>query len=67
MEAVKKEDSLKKINQLIREIKIINGLLKELNIPEKILEKQIKLFGNASHVILPKKYANKKAKIIIKR
>jgi len=54
-----------KINLLIKEIQIINNLMQELNVPEKVIEKQIKNFGNASHVILPKEYANKTAKVII--
>jgi len=36
-------------------------------LPESISEKKIKPFGNASHIILPKEYAGKKATVIIKR
>ncbi|MFQ5531692.1 MAG: DUF2080 family transposase-associated protein [Candidatus Nanoarchaeia archaeon] len=36
-------------------------------IPESITEREIKPFGNASHIILPKEYAYKKAKVIIKK
>lgn len=57
----------KKINELIKSIMIIKGIMKALNVPEEILEKEIKPFGNASHIILPKEYTSKKAKIIVKR
>lgn len=56
-----------KINELVKEIKIINSIMKSLNIPEEILDKEIKPFGNASHIILPKDYTNKKAKVIIRK
>ena len=36
-------------------------------LPEAINNKEIKSFGNASHIILPKEYAGKKATIIIKK
>lgn len=36
-------------------------------LPEAINNKEIKSFGNASHITLPKEYAGKKATIIIKR
>ncbi len=55
----------KKINALIKEIKEINQIMMQLNIPEKVLEKEVKIFGNGCHVVLPKEYANKNAKIII--
>jgi len=56
-----------KINELVKSLIAINSLMKTLNIPEDILEKEIKPFGNASHIILPKEYTSKKAKIIIRR
>lgn len=56
-----------KINELIRSIISINNLMKSLNIPKEVLEKEIKPFGNASHIILPKEYTSKKARIIIGR
>ena len=36
-------------------------------LPESISERKIKPFGNASHIILPKEHAGKKATVIIKR
>ncbi len=36
-------------------------------LPEAVLiDREIKPFGNASHIILPKEYAKKKATVIIK-
>ena len=57
----------KKIKDLIKSIQMINDLMKSLNIPQGVLEKEVKPFGNASHIILPKEYTNKKAKVIIKK
>jgi putative transposon-encoded protein len=31
----------------------------------EIIEKNVKNFGTGAHIILPKKYANKKVKIIV--
>ncbi len=64
-EGSKKEKE--KINELIKSLVAINSLLKSLNIPQEILEKEIKPFGNASHIILPKEYTSKKAWVIIGR
>lgn len=36
-------------------------------IPESIKEAEIKPFGNASHIILPKELAGKKATVIIRK
>ena len=36
-------------------------------VPESIANKKITRFGNASHIILPKEYAGKKATVIIKK
>ena len=36
-------------------------------LPESISERKIKPFGNASHIILPKEHAGKKATVIIRR
>jgi len=57
----------KRLNELTKSIKTINSLLKSLNVPEKILEREIKPFGNAGHIILPKDLTNKRAKVIINK
>lgn len=36
-------------------------------LPESIGDREIKPFGNVSHIILPKKYAGKKGTVIIKK
>jgi len=61
------KEEQRKINELIKGVKTINKIMGSLNIPEGILEKDIKPFGNASHIILSKEHTNKKAKIIIKK
>jgi len=54
----------KKLQGLMNEI---DEEMRKFNVPDEILEKEIKPFGNASHIILPKEFANKKAKVIIKK
>ena len=39
----------------------------ELNTDDEIIQREVKAFGNASHVILPQKHKGKKATIIIKK
>lgn len=39
----------------------------ELEKGDEIIERDIKQFGNASHIILPQKHKGKKATIIIKK
>lgn len=57
-------DKTEKIKKLIEEL---NQEMKELSIPEQVIEREIKPFGNASHIILPKEFEKKKAIIIIKK
>jgi len=54
------------LQKLQEDVKKAYGTMKEL-LPEAIKNKEVKPFGNASHIILPKEYAGKKATIIIKR
>lgn len=39
----------------------------ELNSDDEVIEREVKPFGNASHIILPQKHKGKKATIIIKK
>jgi putative transposon-encoded protein len=52
---------------LSKSIKSIEEIMKILNVPQQILERPITEFGNSSHIILPKEYAGKTAKVIIKK
>ena len=36
-------------------------------LPDAVTDKEIKPFGNASHITLPKEYSGKKAIVIIKK
>ena len=36
-------------------------------LPEAIKDAEVKRFGNAAHIILPKEYAGKKATVLIKK
>lgn len=39
----------------------------ELETGDEVIERDVKPFGNASHIILPQKHKGKKATIIIKK
>ena len=54
-----------KIQSLERNIRNINQLIKSFGVPEKVLEREVKSFGNGSHVILPKEHLNKKVRVIV--
>jgi len=58
---------MKDTNKLQKLMNEINEEMRNFNVPEEILDREIKPFGNASHIILPKEFANKKAKVIIKK
>jgi|GEM_PF-2815826 len=57
----------KKISKLVKSLIAIKSIMKTLDVPEEVLEREIKPFGNASHIILPKEYTSKKAKVIVRR
>ena len=54
------------LKKLQDDVKNAYGTMKKL-LPEAMTDKKIKRFGNASHIILPREYANKKATVIIKK
>ncbi len=54
-----------KVEVLVNQIKKINDLMRELDVPEQVLEREVKVFGNGSHVVLPKQHLNKKVRIIV--
>ncbi len=39
----------------------------ELDEDDEIIQREIKAFGNASHIILPQKHKGKKATVILKK
>ena len=53
-------------NKLQSDVKQAYESMKKL-IPESVTEREIKPFGNAAHIILPKEYAYKMAKVIVKK
>lgn len=53
------------LEKIQEDVKKVYGAMKKL-VPESISDKEIKPFGNASHIILPKEYAGKKATVIIR-
>jgi putative transposon-encoded protein len=54
-----------KIERLDKNIQTIQKILNSLNVPEKVLEREVKSFGNGGHVIIPKEHLDKKVKIIV--
>ena len=54
------------LEQLQKDVKKAYETMKKL-LPESIKDTEIKKFGNASHIILPKEYAGKKATVIVKK
>jgi len=64
---MKKEKEAKKIERIKTCLRTIEETMKELNSTDQVVEKEIKPFGNSSHMILPRKFKNKKASIIIKK
>ena len=54
------------LEQLQKDVKKAYESMKKL-VPESIKDAQIKRFGNASHIILPKEYAGKRATVIVKK
>ncbi len=54
------------LEQLQKDVKKAYGSMLKL-VPESIKDAKVKRFGNASHIILPKEYAGKKAMVIIKK
>lgn len=54
------------LERLQQDVKRAYNSMKKV-LPESIRDREIKPFGNASHIILPKEYAHKKATIIIRK
>lgn len=51
--------------QLQKDVKKAYGSMMKV-VPESIKDVEIKKFGNASHIILPKNYSGKRATVIIR-
>lgn len=74
---VKKKKNNKRIDISSKEIKVnLAQLQKDVKkaydsmrkiLPDAIKDCEIKKFGNAAHIILPKEYAGKKATVLVKR
>ncbi len=54
-----------KLNKLVKNIENVKKLVKDLGVPEEVLVREVKIFGNGSHVILPRQHLNKKVRIIV--
>lgn len=64
---VNKEEKIldKKVKSLVSNLSSIQRTMESLGTIKNILKKDIKAFGNGCHIILPKEFLNKKAKVII--
>lgn len=54
------------LDQLQKDIKKAYSSMTRI-LPESVKDAEIKRFGNAAHIILPKEYAGKKATVLIKK
>jgi putative transposon-encoded protein len=57
--------SKKKIDVLVKEIQKVDVLMKAIGVPEEVLEREVKVFGNGGHIVLPKQHLKKRVKIIV--
>lgn len=58
-------NSTRKVNDLVRELSKIQGILRDLDVVDDVMERQVKAFGNGGHVIVPKEHLNKKVRLIV--
>ncbi len=54
------------LEQLQKDVKKAYESMRKI-LPAAIKDCEIKKFGNASHIILPKEYAGKKATVLVKK
>ena len=55
----------KKIDSLAKDLSRIKKTMESIGGVKKIIKKDVKPFGNGCHVVLPKEFLNKKARVII--
>ena len=55
----------KRVDDLIRELAKIKGILRELDADDVVIEREVKAFGNGGHVIVPKEHLNKRVRLIV--
>ncbi len=54
------------LERLQEDVKSAYNTMRKL-LPDAITDREVKPFGNASHITLPKEYSGKKAIVIIKK
>lgn len=54
------------LEKLQKDVKKAYSTMRDI-LPEAIKDAEIKRFGNASHIILPKEYAGKKATVMVRK
>ena len=58
-------NSTRKVDDLVRELAKVRGILKDLDVVDVVMEREVKAFGNGGHVIVPKEHLNKKVRLIV--
>lgn len=58
-------NSSKRVDDLVRELSKIRVILKDLDVIDSVIEREVKAFGNGGHVIVPKEHLNKKVRLIV--
>ena len=60
-----KKEIKKKFNLIVENISSVNKTIESLGIIPDVVDKKVKAFGNGCHVVLPKEFLNKKARVVI--
>jgi len=53
------------VEELEKGIEKIHLLIEKIGASKKMLERKVVSFGNGGHIVIPKEYLNRKAKIIL--
>ena len=54
-----------KIENLKKELSKVHILLGDIGANKKVVEREVKVFGNGAHIVLPKEHVNKRVQVII--
>ena len=65
MKSEEKKVLNEKFNSLVKDFSNMKKTMDSLDSIKTIIQKEVKAFGNGCHVVLPKEFLNKKAKVII--
>jgi len=60
-----KREVQKKVRLIVENISSMNKTIESLGEIPEVVNKKVKAFGNGCHVVLPKQFLNKKARVVI--